>query len=87
VKTVKDLREVTDSGDLLVVKDVLMYYPNADIDYFMTTILPRFKYALIHFSAVDSPHADTVLGKYRPLMLSFPNARKVTSMQYKSTRK
>ena len=34
-------------GDLLIVKDVLQHWPNKDIEYFITNILPNFKYALI----------------------------------------
>jgi hypothetical protein len=37
----------TTHHDLLIVKDVLQHWPNHDIHYFLTHILPKFRYALI----------------------------------------
>ena len=46
-RIVKGLREVNESGDLLIVRDVMMHWPKSEIDYFIETILPRFRYALL----------------------------------------
>ena len=45
---IKDIKEFQNQhGDLLVVKDVIQHWPNHQIQYFLKTILPNFKYALI----------------------------------------
>jgi hypothetical protein len=46
-RIVKGLREVNESGDLLIVRDVMMHWPTSEITYFIENILPRFRYALL----------------------------------------
>lgn len=86
-KYIRNIKDVAEGGDLLVIKDVLMYLPNDQIEYVMSAIVPKFKYALIQISASDTPHANTPLGTYRPLKMDFNNGRLVILMDYKSTRK
>ena len=33
LKYIDSVREIKEGGDLLIVKDVLMYLPNSDIEY------------------------------------------------------
>jgi SAM-dependent methyltransferase len=62
------------SGDLLLVKDVLQHWPNADVAAFLARELPRFPYALltndlasVHWSA--PVNEDIALGQWRTLDL------------------
>jgi hypothetical protein len=43
----KTLRDVNDTGDLLIVRDVMMHWPRSEIEYLKNNILPRFRYALL----------------------------------------
>lgn len=86
MKYVDSVREVKDGGDLLIVKDVLMYLPNSDIEYVIDQLLPKFKYALLEFAASGQPHLDQPMGVYRPLKLSL-KGRRVISKVYRSTLK
>jgi regulator of RNase E activity RraB len=87
LKYISKIQDITEDGDLLIIKDVLMYLSNTDILYVISELLPKYKYALIEISAVDSMHADVKTGNYRPLKLSFENGVKVIEKKYKSTRK
>lgn len=67
------------SGDLLVIKDVIQHWPNAQIYEFIQTVLPKFKYALITncFKACAQwpgfqqiYNQDIQLGGYRPIDLT-----------------
>ena len=67
---VKDLSEVTEKGDLLLVRDVMMHWPNSQIDYFIKNILPNFKYALLtNDDTTEKPNPDIKLGQWRKLNL------------------
>lgn len=87
LKYISKIQDITEGGDLLIIKDVLMYLSNADILYVMSELLPKYKYALIEISAVDNMHADVTTGQYRPLKISFEKGVKVIEKKYKSTRK
>lgn len=60
-------------GDLLIIKDVLMHWPNNKIQYFLEKILPMFKYALITNDYMDENedheeiNKDIKVGQWRPL--------------------
>lgn len=77
---VDSVREIKQGGDLLIVKDVLMYLPNADIDYVIGELMPKYKYALLEFSASDQPHPDQPMGVYRPLKLSLKGRRVISKI-------
>ena len=51
LKYIQKVHEITEGGDLLVIKDLLMYLPNADIDYILDNLIPKYLYALIEISA------------------------------------
>lgn len=66
-------REIDDieAGDLLIVKDVLMHWPNKKVEYFIDHILPKFKYALI--TEGDDPiikNKNINFGEWRPVDLT-----------------
>ena len=54
------------AADLLIIKDVLIHWPNKKIQYFIDNILPKFKYALIT-DGYDKQHLnkDINLGSFR----------------------
>lgn len=62
LKYISKIQDITEGGDLLIIKDVLMYLSNTDILYVMSEVLPRYKYALIEISAVDEKHGDVKTG-------------------------
>lgn len=77
-KLIQGLADVP-SGDLLVIKDVIQHWPNAQIDEFVQTVLPKFKYALITncfqacaaWSGLQKAYnQDISLGGYRPIDLT-----------------
>ncbi len=54
------------SGDLLIVKDVFIHWPNAKIQKFLDTVLPNFKYALITNDSLKEKFTrDIQLGHFR----------------------
>ena len=54
------------SGDLLIIKDVFIHWPNAKIQKFLDTVLPNFKYALItNDSLKEEFNKDVELGNFR----------------------
>lgn len=59
---------------MLIIKDVLIHLPNADIHYFIDTILPNVKYALItnDYSNDEDRNKDVSTGKFRPIDLTYP---------------
>lgn len=60
-----------ESGDLLILRDVMQHWPNADIDYLIENILPSFKYALLTNDYSPSPvNNDISPGQYRGINLS-----------------
>jgi hypothetical protein len=46
-RIVKGLRDVNETGDLLIVRDVMMHWPASEVLYFVDNILPRYRYALL----------------------------------------
>lgn len=60
-----------DSGDFLIIKDVLMHWPNKRVQYFIDNVLPKFKYALIT-EAYDPVMQNTniIFGEWRPVDLT-----------------
>jgi hypothetical protein len=71
ISQLKDIKNV--SADLLIVKDVLHHWPNEHINYFLTSILPNYKYALItndyNFFASNG---NIQFGDFRPINLQAP---------------
>jgi hypothetical protein len=68
---IRELREFESvRGDLLIVKDVLHHWPVRQIQYFLKSILPNFKYALIvnDFREDASNHNIDFAG-FRPINL------------------
>ena len=69
-KIIRDMFSFGDSGDLLITKDVLAHCPNADVEFYFTKIVPRFKYTLVtgdilNWGAEGRP--DIEYGGYMPL--------------------
>jgi len=71
---INSLKEIEDvKGDLLIVKDVLAHWPNAQVQYFLAKILPNYKYALITHDIVNTFDKSNIrnrnieLGDYRPV--------------------
>lgn len=61
----------TKNKDLLIVKDVLQHWPNHDIHYFLTHVLPKFRYALITNDYMrNNTNGDINTGEYRPIDLT-----------------
>jgi hypothetical protein len=70
-RIVKGLREVNESGDLLIVRDVMQHWPTPEIDYFIDNILPNFRYALLtNDYAPQQNNYDISPGGYRPINLA-----------------
>jgi hypothetical protein len=69
---VKGLRDVNETGDLLIVRDVMMHWPASEIHYFVDNILPRFRYGLLtnDFTPIEQLR-DINPGQFRPLNLNF----------------
>ncbi|WP_106874616.1 class I SAM-dependent methyltransferase [Candidatus Phycorickettsia trachydisci] len=72
--TINSLQEIEHvRADLLIVKDVLAHWPNSRVQYFLTKILPNYKYALIthdvtdDFGKEDMKNSDIKLGSHRPI--------------------
>ena len=59
-------------GDMLIVKDVLIHFPNKNIQYFIDNILPNFKYALITNDHSLSTNADIAKGSFHAVDLASP---------------
>lgn len=56
------------SGDLLIVKDVFIHWPNAKIQKFLDTVLPNFKYSLITNDSLKEEFTrDIQLGNFRAI--------------------
>jgi len=52
------VRDFDESGDLLIEKDVRIHWPNADHEYFMAHIAPKFKYIVTSFGYAPGPRND-----------------------------
>ena len=85
-RIVKDLRDVNETGDLIIVRDVMQHWPNAEIDYFIENILPRFRYALLTNDYTPSQgNHDIAPGGYRPINLErIGNQETVVKIQYEN---
>ena len=59
-------------GDMLIVKDVLIHFPNKNIRYFIDNILPNFKYALITNDYSKNANQDIKKGRFRAVDLASP---------------
>lgn len=61
-------------GDLLIVKDVMIHWPNEQVSYFIKNVLPKFKYALFtegYCSKEEGLNSDLdTHGKYRCIDVS-----------------
>jgi hypothetical protein len=68
INRLSDFKNV--QGDILIVKDVLHHWPIQQINFFLTDILPNFKYALItnDFNLYATNH-DIAFADYRPINL------------------
>jgi hypothetical protein len=65
--------EMTPNADLLIVKDVLQHLSTPRIQEFLTTTLPKFRYALITNDFGENRRQRNILpGEYRPLDLTAP---------------
>lgn len=64
-----DIEDFDESGDLLIIKDVLMHWPNAKIKYFMENVVPRFKYVLLTSDYTIKPRKDIPYGLWRGINL------------------
>lgn len=72
VTSLRDFKAKNITGDLLIVKDVLQHWPDAEIKYFLQNILPDFKYALITNAYKVTSQRQNInieLGHFRPLDL------------------
>jgi SAM-dependent methyltransferase len=58
--------------DLIIVKDVLMHNPVADINKILTKIKQSCKYALFCEMYPDKEYADIPAGQFRPISLADP---------------
>ncbi|MBY0263807.1 MAG: hypothetical protein K2P90_00010 [Holosporales bacterium] len=68
IHELKKFQNVT--GDLLIVKDVLIHWPIKTILFFLQDILPHFKYALL--TGDYGSNSDKEMGSYSPLDLQAP---------------
>jgi hypothetical protein len=47
----------------------MMHWPSSEIDYFIKSILPRFKYALLTNDSTEGDYKDILPGNYRQINL------------------
>ena len=64
LKRIEDMKE---SGDLIIIKDVMQHWPNKEANYFMQTIVPRFKYALLTNDMTSGQQRDITFGSHRQM--------------------
>jgi hypothetical protein len=50
---INDIRDIDESGDLMIIKEVMHNWPNSEIQYFMDNIVKNFKYTLMQNGATD----------------------------------
>ena len=74
LRDLKLVNNLLQGVDMLIVKDVLIHLPNADIHYFIENILPNVEYALItnDYSNDEDRNVDVSTGKFRPIDLTYP---------------
>lgn len=77
-RIVKGLKEVNQTGDLLIVRDVMQHWPTPEIDYLIDNILPNFRYAVLtnDYTAAEQNY-DIQPGGYRPINLDKIQNQKV----------
>ena len=56
-----------ESGDLIIIKDVMQHWPNKEVSYFLETVLPRFKYGLLTNDMTGGEQVDITFGGWRAL--------------------
>ena len=74
------MSEFKEEGDLLIIKDVLQYTSNDDLDHFFDDIVPRFKYVYLTVDAVDlkgQSRPDIAYGGYSPIDMARHTQKKV----------
>jgi hypothetical protein len=83
-RIVKGLRDVNETGDLIIVRDVMQHWPTPEIDYFIENILPRFRYALLTNDYTPTQgNYDISPGGYRPINLEkIPNQEIAIEIDY-----
>jgi SAM-dependent methyltransferase len=68
IRDLSDFRNQT--GDLLIVKDVIHHWETKTIQFFIQTILPNFKYTLItNGYNAENNNYEIETGKFRPIDL------------------
>lgn len=68
IETLRDFVSLKTSGDLLIVKDFLQYWPNTEIKHFLLKTCRKFKYALFTNIYVKNPvnlNNEISAGQYR----------------------
>ena len=73
----KNIHDFNETGDLLLAKQVIQHWPSREIEFFMTNIIQKFKYALITNDYTEDPnYPDINYGQYRPINLDKYKPRK-----------
>ena len=67
---IKSAHEINETGDLLITKDVIQHWPNKEVKWYLDTLVPRFKYVLLHNGATDGPQTDIKFGGFRLINLN-----------------
>ena len=77
---IKNIREIKESGDLLVCRDVMQHWPTSEINWFIKELVPRFKYALLTNDYTPNKNfGDTSIGGYRSINLDGLQPQQVLS--------
>ena len=61
------IQNMDESGDLIIIKDVMQHWPNLETNYFLQTVVPRFKYALLTNDLTKGQQGNTNFGGWRPM--------------------
>lgn len=64
-----NIRELNQTADLLICRQVMQHWPNSEITYFMDEVVPRFKYALIGNDEGPADRPDIPFGGWAPVNL------------------
>lgn len=64
------IHDFNETGDLLLIKQVMQHWPNAEIKWFLDNIVPRFKYALLTNDPTTRPRGDIRYGRYSPVNMN-----------------
>ena len=56
---------------MLIEKDVIMHWPNKEVEYFLNKVVPRFRYAFLtnDENGDGQPRQDINYGQYSPLSM------------------